>query len=158
MMLALHTTSAGIGPSDPDRIAKGVSRNLATWCWGSLAAAVDASADTLSFRPAAGQDVPLTVPFGNAPGIRPPFFGIDYVRIDDEIIRVGKFEDTDRPVWTLRHCQRGYGATDPAPHAEAAEQLVYATALILVLLIVVLNLSAITIRNHLREKYRAESD
>lgn len=45
-----------------------------------------------------------------------------------------------------------------SPHAEAAEQLVYATALILVLLIVMLNLSAITIRNHLREKYRAESD
>jgi phosphate transport system permease protein len=45
-----------------------------------------------------------------------------------------------------------------SPHAEAAEALVYATALILVLLIVALNLSAITIRNHLREKYRAESD
>ncbi len=45
-----------------------------------------------------------------------------------------------------------------SPHAEAAEALVYATALILVLLIVTLNLSAITIRNHLREKYRAESD
>ena len=45
-----------------------------------------------------------------------------------------------------------------SPHAEAAEQLVYATALILVFLIVMLNLSAITIRNHLREKYRAESD
>ena len=45
-----------------------------------------------------------------------------------------------------------------SPHAEAAEQLVYATALILVILIVVLNLTAITIRNHLREKYRAESD
>lgn len=45
-----------------------------------------------------------------------------------------------------------------SPHAEAAEQLVYATALILVVLIVVLNLTAITIRNHLREKYRAEGD
>ena len=45
-----------------------------------------------------------------------------------------------------------------SPHAEAAEQLVYTTALVLVLLILVLNLSAITIRNHLREKYRAESD
>jgi len=45
-----------------------------------------------------------------------------------------------------------------SPHAEAAEQLVYATALVLVVLIVALNLSAITIRNHLREKYRAESD
>ncbi|MBK1646765.1 phosphate ABC transporter, permease protein PstA [Thiocapsa imhoffii] len=45
-----------------------------------------------------------------------------------------------------------------SPNAEAAEQLVYATALILVLLIVVLNLTAITVRNHLREKYRAEGD
>lgn len=45
-----------------------------------------------------------------------------------------------------------------SPHAEAAEALVYATALVLVLLIVALNLSAITIRNHLREKYRAEGD
>lgn len=121
MMLALHTTSAGIGPSDPDRIAKGVNRNLATWCRGSLAAAVDATSDTITFRPAAGQDVPFALPFGNAPGIRQPFFEITFVRIDDEIIRVGAFEDTDRPVWTLRHCQRGYGATEPAPHAEAAE-------------------------------------
>jgi phosphate transport system permease protein len=45
-----------------------------------------------------------------------------------------------------------------SPHAEAAEQLVYATALVLVLLIVMLNLTAITVRNRLRERYRAESD
>ncbi len=45
-----------------------------------------------------------------------------------------------------------------SPHAEAAEQLVYATALTLVILIVVLNLTAISIRNHLREKFRADSD
>lgn len=45
-----------------------------------------------------------------------------------------------------------------SPNAEAAEQLVYATALVLVLLIVVLNLTAITVRNHLREKFRSESD
>lgn len=121
MKLALHTTSAGIGPSDPERIAKGVDRNLATWCRGSLAAAVDATADTLSFRPAAGQDVPLALPSANGPGLRPPFFRTDFIRIDDEIIRVGQFTDTDRPVWTLRHCQRGYGATAPAAHADAAE-------------------------------------
>ena len=121
MKLALHTTCAGIGPSDPGRIAKGVSRDLAAWCRGSLAATVDDSADTLSFRPAAGQDVPFAIRYGNGPGIRPPFFEIHYLRIDDEIIRVGAFEDTDRPVWTLRHCQRGHGATEPAPHAEGAE-------------------------------------
>ena len=41
-----------------------------------------------------------------------------------------------------------------SPNVEAARPLVYATALILVLVIIILNLSAIYIRNHLREKYR----
>lgn len=45
-----------------------------------------------------------------------------------------------------------------SPNAEAARPLVYATALVLVGLIVVLNLTAISIRNRLREKYRADSD
>ena len=42
-----------------------------------------------------------------------------------------------------------------SPNVEAARPLVYATALILVAVIVILNISAIYIRNHLREKYRS---
>ncbi|MCG6873444.1 MAG: phosphate ABC transporter permease PstA [Gammaproteobacteria bacterium] len=42
-----------------------------------------------------------------------------------------------------------------SPNVEAARPLVYATALLLVLVIVFLNLAAIAIRNRLREKYRA---
>jgi len=42
-----------------------------------------------------------------------------------------------------------------SPNVEAARPLVYATALLLVVVIVVLNLLAITVRNRLREKYRA---
>jgi len=42
-----------------------------------------------------------------------------------------------------------------SPNVEAARPLVYATALLLVLVIVALNLAAIAIRNRLREKYRA---
>ncbi|KFI21917.1 phosphate ABC transporter permease PstA [Nitrosococcus oceani] len=42
-----------------------------------------------------------------------------------------------------------------SPNVEAARPLVYATALLLVLIIVALNLAAIMIRNRLREKYRA---
>lgn len=45
-----------------------------------------------------------------------------------------------------------------SPNVDAGRPLVYATALILVLIIVVLNLTAIAIRNHLREKYKSESD
>ncbi|TBU99228.1 phosphate ABC transporter permease PstA [Stutzerimonas kirkiae] len=42
-----------------------------------------------------------------------------------------------------------------SPNVEAARPLVYATALLLVLVIALLNFSAIYIRNHLREKYKA---
>ena len=42
-----------------------------------------------------------------------------------------------------------------SPNVEAARPLVYATSLLLVFVILGLNLSAILIRNHLREKYRA---
>jgi len=42
-----------------------------------------------------------------------------------------------------------------SPNVEAARPLVYATAALLVVVIVALNLTAIMIRNRLREKYRA---
>lgn len=42
-----------------------------------------------------------------------------------------------------------------SPNVEAARPLVYATSLLLVVVIIGLNLSAIVIRNRLREKYRA---
>jgi phosphate transport system permease protein len=45
-----------------------------------------------------------------------------------------------------------------SPNVEAARPLVYATSLILLFIIISLNLTAIAIRNRLREKYRADSD
>ena len=42
-----------------------------------------------------------------------------------------------------------------SPNVEAARPLVYATALLLVMVIAILNLTAVVIRNHLREKYKA---
>jgi len=42
-----------------------------------------------------------------------------------------------------------------SPNVEASRPLVYATALLLIIIIVALNLSAIYIRNRLREKYKA---
>ena len=42
-----------------------------------------------------------------------------------------------------------------SPNVEAARPLVYATALLLVMVIIGLNLFAVGIRNHLREKYKA---
>jgi phosphate transport system permease protein len=42
-----------------------------------------------------------------------------------------------------------------SPNIEAARPLVFASALLLVLVTVLLNISAIKIRNHLREKYKS---
>jgi phosphate transport system permease protein len=42
-----------------------------------------------------------------------------------------------------------------SPNVEAARPLVYATALLLVTIIVALNMTAVSIRNRLREKYRS---
>ena len=42
-----------------------------------------------------------------------------------------------------------------SPNVEAARPLVYATALLLVLVIALLNISAVSLRNHLREKYKS---
>lgn len=42
-----------------------------------------------------------------------------------------------------------------SPNVEAARPLVYATALLLVAVIALLNISAVQIRNHLREKYKS---
>jgi phosphate transport system permease protein len=68
--------------------------------------------------------------------------------------------DTDAPFLHLdrKFMHLGFHIYDvgfQSPNVEAARPLVYATALLLVIIIVMLNLSAIAIRNHLREKYRA---
>ena len=42
-----------------------------------------------------------------------------------------------------------------SPNIEAASPLVFATALLLVIVIAGLNLTAVALRNHLREKYKA---
>jgi phosphate transport system permease protein len=42
-----------------------------------------------------------------------------------------------------------------SPNVEASRPLVFATALLLVAIIIVLNLAAIAIRNRLREKYKS---
>jgi phosphate transport system permease protein len=43
-----------------------------------------------------------------------------------------------------------------SPDSEAAKPMVFATTLVLILLVVVLNLFAIVVRNHLRKKYAAD--
>ncbi|MCY2995614.1 MAG: hypothetical protein NTY19_48360 [Planctomycetota bacterium] len=120
--LALHYVCGGIGPKDPQRIAAHVDRNLAAWGHGELAHPIEASTREIRFRPAAGCEFPLVSGIGNnSPGVMEHIWEPHFVRIDEEIVRVGEFVDLDQPIWTLRNCQRGYGATAAAAHAPGAE-------------------------------------
>lgn len=112
MFLLLHTTSGCIGPHDSRRIAGHVDRGLATWGRGTLEEALDPAATTVRFRPAPGTALP-----GNIHG----FIGYGTVRVDEELIKVGAFENTDCEVWTLSRCARGTGATQAADHAKGTE-------------------------------------
>lgn len=98
----------------------------------------------LSIARAAGEVAPLmlvgvvklapTLPIdGNFP----------YVHLDQKIMHLGFHV---------------YDVGFQSPNVEASRPLLYATALVLVVLIVVLNMAAIHLRNKLREKYRSESD
>jgi hypothetical protein len=122
MNLDLHYTCGGIGPKDPKRIAGHVDRNLAAWGRGVLGEAVDKDAREIKFKPLPGTNVPFSPGrVGNGPGIQWHFFDSNYLRIDDEIVRVGEFADTDKPVWILRNCSRAHGATIASAHAAGAE-------------------------------------
>ena len=40
----------------------------------------------------------------------------DAARIGDELIRFSKIKDTDKNVWKLVDCKRGFGSTDALSH------------------------------------------
>jgi phosphate transport system permease protein len=44
-----------------------------------------------------------------------------------------------------------------SPDSDAAKPMVFATTLLLILLVIFLNLGAITIRNHLRKKFQGDT-
>ncbi|MFP4069497.1 MAG: phosphate ABC transporter permease PstA [Opitutales bacterium] len=50
-----------------------------------------------------------------------------------------------------------YDLAFQSPDSDAAKPMVFATTLLLIVLVVVLNLSAISIRNHLRRKYKGDT-
>jgi hypothetical protein len=122
MLLRLHNVSGGIGWHDPERIMKRVHRELASWGGGRLASAVGKEEKELLFRPDSGTMVPtrsdIAKPGGSLNG---SYMAVDYIRIDNEIIRVGQFADLDKPVWRLLGCQRGQGGTQATAHDAEAE-------------------------------------
>ncbi|MEN6504386.1 MAG: hypothetical protein ABFD92_07600 [Planctomycetaceae bacterium] len=126
--LELHYVSGGIGFHNPRYVGTKPDRRLASWGGGKLAAAVSARDRTLKFRPAAGVEAPFVLSdkvnwgaFDYRPPALPHWMGCNIVRIEDELVQVGSFEDTDKEVWTLKDCRRGFGSTTAAAHGAGAD-------------------------------------
>ncbi|WP_372798391.1 hypothetical protein [Pontiella sp.] len=112
--LRLHMVSFGIGKNDPDYVVGAVDRRLASWGVGTLEEAVDSSESRLLFRPDAGTQPPV---LGNSIAHTGTRLYYNYVRIGEEIVKVGRFSRTDENVWVLEDCTRGLGGTDAFSHA-----------------------------------------
>lgn len=115
MHLKMHWFSGGIGFRDPRYLLPKPDRRLATWVSGRLAEPVDEKGTTLLFVPDSSFEKPLQ---GNVwtRGGTPP-----YIRVEDELIQVGKFQNMETDVWTLEDCRRGFSGTAASSHAEGAE-------------------------------------
>lgn len=122
MSLAVHCVSLAVGFRDRRYMVPRPDRRLAAWCSGTLAEAASADSPRLLFRPAPGTRFPTRVPQERThaererPGAVKTFFDIQYVRIGDEIVRVGEFRDTGGDVWVLENVARGQHASRAEAH------------------------------------------
>lgn len=122
--LKFHFLSGSIGFSDPDYIAKKPDRRLASWGSGKLDKPVGTDDTTIYFKPDPGVELPSKESRGNFYRI-PPILGgtngFHHIRLENEIILVGTFEETDTDVWKLTNCRRGMYTTDAASHPSGAD-------------------------------------
>jgi hypothetical protein len=117
--VTLHYNFCEIPFDDPVFVGKQPDEGLGSWGSGKLAQPINPEETTLFFEPGPGVELPFRVdPWWYM--CNPPALDVvgyfEFFRVDNEIIRVGEFEGTSGPVWRLRNCTRGLGATDPASH------------------------------------------
>lgn len=124
--LKLHWISGSIGFKDPKYVGTRPNPHLASWGRGTVIKGFDSQAKTILFRPDPGAQMPFRLPtatweqhYTHPPALH-PWFDFEWVVVGDEIIHVGSFEDTDKPVWRLTNCRRGEFNTEAVAHDEAA--------------------------------------
>lgn len=132
--LKFHYVSGGMGKYDPKYIGNKPDRRLASWGGGKAAQEVGASDTTIHFIPDKGVELPYRMPrdlwdyLPSRSYALQHFFDYEIMRIDDELIKVKEFDDTDKAVWILRGCERGLYNTDPVSHSKDAEMAGIITA------------------------------
>ena len=119
--LTIHTVSCSIANADPDYVVGKTDPRLAKWISGTLDGPVTEADMTLHFRPAPGSEMPLHIDRAVTGSAHvDPWNNINTLRIGQEFIEVGQFTDTDKAVWTLKNCRRGFLQSTPVAHADQA--------------------------------------
>ncbi|CAA6692437.1 Unannotated [Lentimonas sp. CC19] len=118
--LRLHSVSCGIGEYDPDYIVGGVDPRLASWGSGTLEQDIDSSERRILFRPAEDSEIPL---LGQGIAHVGRQLDYEYLKIGEEIVKVGEFIQTEDDVWILENCIRGQDGTDSADHSASVEMI-----------------------------------
>ena len=139
-----NSAETGLGPNE-SRLALGATKAETLWkVVVPLATPAMMTGLILAIARAAGEVAPLMLVgvVKLAPSL-PVDGNYPYLHLDQKIMHLGFHV---------------YDVGFQSPSVEAARPLVYATSLVLVMLIVILNIAAIKIRNNLREKYRSASD
>jgi hypothetical protein len=116
--LTIHDVSCSIGNHDPDYVAAKIDPRLAKWVQGTLAQAASETDKTIYFKPNPGEEMVLTADRNvTGPSQTSPQNNINTICIDNELIEVGQFTDTDKEIWILKNCRRGHLKSTPASHA-----------------------------------------
>lgn len=124
--LKFHFLSGSLGFSDPVYVSKKPDRRLASWGSGRLAQPAGKEDTTLYIKPGRGVELPSNLERGNfysQPPLMGGTFGFHRIRIEDEIVLVGDFHETDTDVWKLTGCTRGMYTTEAASHAAEVEMV-----------------------------------
>lgn len=116
MYLALHYLSGGVGMKDPVYIGTKPDRRLAGWGSGTVGSPLGAADTAILFRPSPGLEPPAER--------RLPFFEQsqwNWMRLGQEIIRIGSIERQRDGSWLLKGCRRAQGSTLAVAHPEGEE-------------------------------------
>ena len=116
MTIQLHNVSLGVGKNNPVYIKDHVDRRLASWGTGTLEEPVNASQKRILFRPDSSCAIPLVSSVHTDDKQ-----DYTYMRLGEELIKVGSFTRTEKDVWVLQNCTRSFGINPAVSHPTGEE-------------------------------------
>ena len=116
--LSGKNVSLGVGKDNPKYMQNKVDRRLATWGSGTLEQAVGPNDNRILFRPDSSCIIPLVNNVHTDQSV-----DFNYMRLGEELIKIGEFSRTEKDVWVLKNVIRGWGIPTPAVSHVKGEEI-----------------------------------